>query len=198
MNRRIKMFKRMFVYTSYIALIVGLIISSRKVENFKVYNANGSKYLNSYQFTNGEKKTKNLLATNQTTKAVSTNAKEASKEIDEGLSSYAGTMTAYGPDCVGCSGIVACSPRRDVRNGNIYYNHDTYGKMRVVAADRTIPCGTVVKVSGVKGQGDFYAIVLDRGGAIKGTLFDLLFNSSAEAKSFGRQSVNYTTIRWGW
>ena len=34
---------------------------------------------------------------------------------------FTGTLTGYGPDCVGCSGIVACHPNPDVRDNNIYF-----------------------------------------------------------------------------
>jgi len=86
---------------------------------------------------------------------------------------FNGTMTGYGPDCVGCTGKVYCPPRNDVRNGNIYFEDNEYGKIRIVAADHSIPCGTIVKVSGGKLAETMTAIVLDRGGVIKGTLMDL-------------------------
>ena len=44
---------------------------------------------------------------------------------------------------------------------------------------------------------DFYAIVLDRGGAIKGNLMDLLFVSE-KSVDIGRENVKYTIVRWGW
>jgi len=113
---------------------------------------------------------------------------------------YNGTMTAYGPDCVGCTGLVSCPPRQDVRNGNIYYNDQEYGQVMIVAADSQIPCGTMVKVynSTISKNGYFNAIVLDRGGVIKGTLMDLLTVSESASSGFGRQSVKYEIIRWGW
>ena len=113
---------------------------------------------------------------------------------------YSGTMTAYGPDCVGCTGMVACPPRQDVRNGNIYYNDKEYGQLMIVAADSQIPCGTIVNVydSTLSKNGPFTAIVLDRGGVIKGTLMDLLAVSEKASSNFGRQNVKYEIIRWGW
>lgn len=110
---------------------------------------------------------------------------------------FTGTITAYGPDCKGCGGHVGCKPNQDVRNGNIYYSDNTYGKLRIVASDKKIPCGTVVKVT-PKNYESFNAIVLDRGGAIKGTLFDLLFESELKTGNFGRRAASYSIERWGW
>ena len=111
---------------------------------------------------------------------------------------FEGTMTGYGPDCVGCGGTLACPPRHNAKNGNIYFNDNEYGKLRILAGDKNIPCGTIVKVENVKNYGPFYAIVLDRGGAIKGTLFDLLFTSETKTSGFGRRTATYTIVRWGW
>jgi 3D (Asp-Asp-Asp) domain-containing protein len=107
-------------------------------------------------------------------------------------------MTGYGPDCVGCTGKVYCPPRNDVRNGNIYFNDNVYGKVRIVAADHSIPCGTMVKISGGKQTSPMMAIVLDRGGVIKGTLMDLLMASEHDSIAVGRQNVTYEIVRWGW
>ena len=111
---------------------------------------------------------------------------------------FKGTMTGYGSDCEGCSGYLACPPRHNAKNGNIYFKDNEYGKIRIVAGDRSIPCGTIVEVSGLRKYDTFYAIVLDRGGAIKGTLFDLLYTSSKEAIKLGRANATYTIVRWGW
>lgn len=111
---------------------------------------------------------------------------------------FKGTMTGYGPDCVGCTGKVSCPPRNDVRNGNIYFNDNDYGTIRIVAADKNIPCGTIIKITDSNISSEMIAIVLDRGGAIKGTLMDLLMPSEGSASSFGRQHVTYEIVRWGW
>lgn len=111
---------------------------------------------------------------------------------------FQGTMTGYGPDCVGCSGKVSCPPRNDVRNGNIYFSDNEYGTVRIVAADYNIPCGTIVKISGNRLNEQITAIVLDRGGAIRGTLMDLLMSSEKSSNPLGRQYVTYEIIRWGW
>lgn len=112
--------------------------------------------------------------------------------------SFTGTMTGYGPDCEGCGGRVGCSPYQNVKNGNIYFNDNEFGKIRIVAGDSKIPCGTIIRVSNLRNYDEFYAIVLDRGGAIKGTLFDLLFVSEKDALTLGRATATYTIVRWGW
>lgn len=111
---------------------------------------------------------------------------------------FNGTMTGYGPDCVGCTGKVYCPPRNDVRNGNIYFDDYEYGRVRIVAADHSIPCGTMVKISGGRLTETMTAIVLDRGGVIKGTLMDLLMESEYASNPVGRQNVTYEIVRWGW
>lgn len=111
---------------------------------------------------------------------------------------FNGTMTGYGPDCEGCTGKVSCPPRNDVRNGNIYFTDNTYGTVRIVAADKGIPCGTIINVKGNRLENDMTVIVLDRGGVIKGTLMDLLMPTENSSISFGRQNVTYEIIRWGW
>lgn len=109
---------------------------------------------------------------------------------------FKGTMTGYGPDCVGCSGVVSCPPNPYVKK-NITYQDREYEKVRILAADRSIPCGSIAIVRGST-EGDFIGIVLDRGGAIKGTLMDLLFEQEKVTNAFGRQNVEYEIIRWGW
>ena len=113
---------------------------------------------------------------------------------------FTGTLTGYGPDCVGCSGNLGCSPHQNVQNGNIYYEDSKYGKIRILAADPSIPCGSIVKISNYNVVGEeFYGIVLDRGSAIKGLTMDLLYNSEAEVKNLGRAyNINFKLERWGY
>lgn len=117
---------------------------------------------------------------------------------DNGVFFY-GTMTGYGPDCEGCGGKVGCAPYTDVRN-TVYFNDSSYGQVRILASDPSIPCGTIVKFSNVTFTNEeITAIVLDRGGAIKGTLFDFLVESEKAAEVVGRQhNVRYEIQRWGW
>lgn len=146
-------------------------------------------------FTPGEVKDMVMIETD--TNVVwshSYNAVPKEKIVD----TFTGQLTGYGPDCVGCSGITASG--YDVRNGNIYYNDKLYGKIRIVAADKGIPFGTIVRITVPKIYKDpIIAIVLDRGDVIKGNLMDLLFEDEASTRFVGRQrNVKYEILTKGW
>lgn len=112
---------------------------------------------------------------------------------------FEGIMTGYGPDCEGCGGKTGCPPRQNVKNGNIYFNDQEYGKINIVATDIRIPCGSIVKIRNSNLGKEVIAIALDRGGAIKETKMDFLVNSEEEsAKMIGVQKVIYEIVRWGW
>lgn len=121
---------------------------------------------------------------------------------DKVLSTFVGTMTAYGYDCVGCSGYVGCAPYQWVGDGNIYYEDATYGKVRIVAADRSVPCGSILKIDSSKSDELIYAVVLDRGGAIgfnKRVQIDLLMNNEAETIPHGlAKGTKADILRYGW
>ena len=125
---------------------------------------------------------------------------------------YTGTLTGYGPDCVGCSkvGNVACFTKNKENHSlitdGIYYIDDEYGKVRIVAAAKAFPCGTIVQIT-KKGQTPFYAIVLDRGGSMNSAWsegrvwMDLAYESNVMAGSdnlTGRNNIEFSVQRWGW
>lgn len=116
--------------------------------------------------------------------------------VSEVIKTYTGTLTGYGPDCSGCSGNTASG----YYVGNtITYNDATYGTVRIVAADKSIPFYSIVRISNVPGMDTITAIVLDTGGAVgfgKATLFDLLFasESSTMHKTY---NVKFEILRWG-
>lgn len=114
------------------------------------------------------------------------------------LATYSGNISHYGPDCVGCSGITASG--YNISNGNMYYKDKTYGTVKIVAADRKIPFGTIIRIkSGDKTQ---LAIVLDRGGAIGFNgqfLFDMVCQSEAESYQLGvMRNVTVDVLRYGY
>ena len=127
------------------------------------------------------------------------NMQEAREYGEQGPISFVGQMTSYGPDCVGCNGIVACPPRLDVSD-NIYYEDSEYGTIRILAADRNIPCGSIMKISNLSfTDEEMIGIVLDRGGVIKGNIIDLLSESEAASSDVGREkNVIFEVVRWGW
>jgi len=100
------------------------------------------------------------------------------------LDVFYANISHYGPDCIGCIGITASG--YDVRNNNIYYNDKEYGKVKIVAADRTMKFGTIVRMN-IDNE-PVLAIVLDRGGAIgfnKKFQFDLLCESEKTSYELG-------------
>lgn len=119
--------------------------------------------------------------------------------VTDVLETQVGSLSGYGPDCYGCSGILASG--LDVRDGTIYYSDATYGNVRILAGDYAYPYGTIVRVKNSK-ISEFIGIVLDRGSAIgfgKSHLFDLLFPSSSDALAY---EVSYNTtfeiLRYGY
>ena len=107
-------------------------------------------------------------------------------------------MSAYGPDCNGCSGKVGGG--QVVTNGNIYYNDLNYGTVRIIAADKKYPYGSIIRIK--SNRGEFLAIVMDRGGDIGfGRRFDvdLLCDSEASASSYGTTyNVTFEVLRYGY
>ena len=113
---------------------------------------------------------------------------------------YTGLVTAYGPDCYGCYGSMTAMGDY-VGEGNIYYNHPTYGTIRIVAGDKTI-LNKVVRITGLNISSEpVIAIVRDTGGDIgfnkpKGIILDLLYTSerSPEVLNFGMQHATVEVL----
>ena len=118
--------------------------------------------------------------------------------ITDVLETTTGSMSAYEVNCSGCSGRLGAGV--NPLNGYIY-NDATYGNVRIVAGDSGYPYGSIVRIKQSK-LGEFYAIVLDRGGAIgKGRrfMFDLLFSSNAEALNYGTENnLTFEVVRYGY
>ena len=127
---------------------------------------------------------------------VSKNAVVASVVTDV-LERQTGTMSAYGPDCAGCSGHLATGFDA---SKSIVYQDKTYGPVRIVAGDRKYSYGTIVRIKGVGNP--FNAIVLDRGGDIgigRRFMFDLLCTSESDASKFGSHyNVTFEILRYGY
>jgi 3D (Asp-Asp-Asp) domain-containing protein len=88
---------------------------------------------------------------------------------------YKGTITAYGPDCIGCvSGLTSTGYKvGEVVNGmvqstTITYTDKEYGKVRILAAAPSkFPYGTIIRVTGTRTKGEIVGIELDTGGAMR-------------------------------
>ena len=108
---------------------------------------------------------------------------------------FTGTMSGYGSD------IGSLTASGHYIGDSIYYPDSTYGNIRILAGDRSIPFGTVIEVSN-SNAGSFMGIVLDTGRNIgfgKIYDFDLLFETSREALNYGvSRNVSFKILRVGY
>jgi hypothetical protein len=111
---------------------------------------------------------------------------------------YTGYLTGYAADCPLCGGTLACMSSLDVLHGNVNYEDETYGNVRIVASSKNLACGTIIKFqSNNLSNESLTAIVLDRG--VTGTAIDLLTPTEAYARqSVGRSIITYDVLRKGW
>lgn len=140
-----------------------------------------------------ERLNKIAIAKAEEKRVASLNNKNKNKTSVSRSSNYKGdnvnlgtfNVSAYGSDCYKCSGVSASGV--DLRGITSYKGHG------IAAADwSVIPPYSIIEV---QGHGTF--IVLDTGGKIKQKKLDLLMGSEAQSKSFGRQNLNVTVIKWG-
>ena len=108
---------------------------------------------------------------------------------------FTGTMSGYGSD------IGSLTASGHYIGDSIYYSDSTYGNIRILAGDRSIPFGTVIRVSN-SNAGSFIGIVLDTGrniGFDRLYDFDLLFETSKEAIKYGvSKNVTFEILRVGY
>lgn len=103
---------------------------------------------------------------------------------------FTGRLTTYGGDCTGCGGGSASgiklSAKTGVNNTNSPFFTYKGKKYYCLAADRSIPFGTVIKITNhrLKLPGTIYGIVVDRGGAIKGNKIDIFKGSEKGGKQY--------------
>lgn len=122
-------------------------------------------------------------------------------EKEDILETQIGKMSGYGPNCIGCSGYLASG--KYVGDGNVYYNDNKYGLVRIVAGDYKYKLGSIVRIKNSKVSNEpILAIVLDRGGSIgidKKYMFDLLFTSEEEAAKYEvSYNVTFEILRNGY
>ena len=110
-------------------------------------------------------------------------------------STFTGTMSGYGAD------IGSYTASGHYIGDSIYYPDSTYGNIRILAGDRSIPFGTVIRVSN-SNAGSFIGIVLDTGhniGFDRLYDFDLLYKTSREAINNGvSKNVSFKILRVGY
>ena len=82
-------------------------------------------------------------------KETKSNTKEEVKQEDKPSSKekviekLTGSLAGYGPDCYGCTSFRTASGKY-IGDGNIYYEDKEFGKIRIVAGDKSYPYGTIV------------------------------------------------------
>jgi len=123
---------------------------------------------------------------------------------------FTGTLTGYGPDCEGCSlvGNVSCRTKEGKTHSlithGLYYEDETYGSVRILAADHSgFPCGTIVNVSN-NTIGSFTGIVLDTGITMRrawrnGIVWmDVAFEAESQTAWVTNHNTKFSVQRWGW
>lgn len=112
---------------------------------------------------------------------------------------FTGRLTTYGGDCTGCGGSSASglklSPVTGVNNSNSPYLTYKGKKYYCLAADRSIPFGTVIKIynHNLNTESTIYGIVVDRGGAIKGNKIDIFKGSEGSGKKYFSGGTSHNT-----
>ncbi len=193
-----------FILNSILVIIIlGLVFMVPESENAKATSSILSKSLTTslINATSSEKIIDNTSmdeVISSFTSSVNNSIAEP-KLITDVLETIVGTMSGYGLDCKGCSGVVGA--RYDARGNNLRYNDPVYGECRIVAGDKKYPYGTIVRVKNSK-IGTFNAIVLDRGSDIgigRRYMFDLLFWTEKESYDFGlSRNTTFEILRYGY
>lgn len=111
---------------------------------------------------------------------------------------FTGDLTGYAYNCPLCGGTLGCLPSYNVKDGTVTYPDTDYGTVRIVASSKNLACGSVVRFQSNRvGEGDTFAIVLDRG--VRGNALDLLVPTEDYASTYiGRSSITYDVVRNGW
>lgn len=198
MKRKLRKYERYLGSILCLFLLAIIILSGNKKESIVTSNVNSVKSIEALHIV--EKYNSLKEAARMKEAPVYTTFQEAIENAQAGPVAFYGKLTGYGPDCVGCGGGSACPPRQNFKNGNIYFEDQTYGKVRVLAADRSIPCGSIIRVSNIRiYDAPILAIVMDRGGAIKSNHLDLLFATEKNMEGFSTQNdIKFEILRYGW
>ncbi len=191
-------FLKYFGFIGFIFILAFVILSGNSKKTVMTSNINSVKSLQAVHIVNKYNSIKE--AEKLTEPVLYDSFYDAISVASSSPVAFMGTLTAYGPDCPGCSGNSACPPRQNFKNGNIYFEDQTYGTVRVVAADRSIPCGSIVRISGINIYIEpILAIVMDRGGSVTGNHMDLLFTSQSNLEGFATSNnIKFEIIRYGW
>lgn len=141
---------------------------------------------------------------------------QAQQEAERRKRTIPASITTYGIDCVGCQsyngrGGTAMGIALDAALGVMQPNGEwkagiQYGGYYIIAADPSIPMCSIFKISnhglsgaGIQSDQPFYAMVMDRGGAIQGNHFDLYIGlqSANPLQRIYVSTANAELIRYG-
>ena len=186
--------KKRIINDIVVGLFIGLtilicILSNKKVDD--IPETQIEPQITSETTTSSTTTTTTTKTTKKTTKTTyRTTYRTTTKRVEQTSGGY--KLTHYGPDCSGCGGTTASG--YNVRN-TIYYNDNTYGKIRVVAM-RDLPLYSVIKIKNYKQSGDIIAIVLDKPKYYG--IIDLLVESEKKSSQLGIQkNVQIEILRKG-
>ena len=114
------------------------------------------------------------------------------------VATYTGDLTGYAYNCPLCNGTLGCMPKYNIKDGTTTYKDYEYGEVKIVASSKNIACGSIIRFKSDRvGEGEQYAIVLDRG--VGGYALDLLTPSEDYASKYiGRSKITYDVLRSGW
>lgn len=177
MRSYIKTFKKFFQVTLLVLLVI-FVESSNNIKETKVLNDNYNKSID-----------------------LATMAMKLQEDIKNDLYSakdtFTGDLTSYLPTCPLCSGRLACLPNYNVLDGTETYQDISYGKVKIVASSKNLPCGSIIRFNSSRLSDDaILAIVLDRG--VLGNDIDLLTSNETYAYQVGRSTISYDVLRNGW
>lgn len=196
MRERISVYKKYFSVFCFILLLLVIVGTGNKKETIVAYNTNSVKSVQAtyLENTGTDVVSNSLVAKNGLGEAIDLFA-QMNMPV-----SFNGKLTGYGPDCKGCGGGVACPPGQNVKNGNIYFNDQMFGTVRIIAADKKLPCGSIIRINGINIYNEpVIAVVMDRGGAVKNNHIDLLFETEKNMHGFStHKNIQFDILRLGW
>ena len=100
------------------------------------------------------------------------------------IDTYTGDLTGYVYNCPLCTGRLACLSSLDLSGGNVSFNDEVYGNVRIVASSSNLSCGSIIRFNSSRVSDDeIIDIVLDRG--VKDTDIDLLVEKCQQEKIDG-------------
>lgn len=144
-------------------------------------------------YENGKQVSKKLTSSKVISKPVN---KIVKHDVIATGTTFTGRLTTYGGDCKGCSGLsasgVKLSSKTGVNNSKSPYLTYKGEKYYCIAADKSIPFGTIIEITNhnLNLPKTIKAIVVDRGGAIKGKTIDIFNGSEKGKKYFKSNSTN--------